>query len=54
MTIHNTLHISLFEPYKANKFLSQIQTPGLTIKIDREPEYQPDEISNSYLQRDQL
>ena len=38
MTIHNTFHILLPEPYEENKFPSQIQTPPPPIDIDGEPE----------------
>ena len=38
MTIHNTCHISLLEPYEDNKFPSQIQTPAPPIERDGEPE----------------
>ena len=37
MTIHNTFHISLLQPYEDNKFPSQIQTPPPRIEIDGEP-----------------
>ena len=44
MTIHNTFHISLLEPYEDNKFPPHIQTPLPPIEIDREPEYELEEI----------
>ena len=34
MTIHNTFHISVLEPYEDNKFPSQIQTAAPPIEID--------------------
>ena len=54
MTIHNTFHISLQEPYEANKFPSQIQTPPPPIEVDGEPEYELEEIINSCLHRNKL
>ena len=54
MTIHNTFHISLLEPYEDNKFPSQIQTPSPPIEIDGEPEYPLEEIIDSRLHRDKL
>ena len=54
MTIHNTFHISLLEPYEDNNFPSQIQTPPPPIEIDGEPEYELEEIIDSYLDRDKL
>ena len=54
MTIHNTFHISLLEPYKDNKFPSQIQTPLPPIEIDGEPEYKLEEILDSRLHRNKL
>ena len=47
MTIHNTFHISLIEPYEDNKFSLQIKTPPPPIEIDREPEYELEEIIDS-------
>ena len=54
MTIHNTFHISLLEPYKDNKFPLQIQTPPPSIEIDGETEYELEEIINSRLHQDKL
>ena len=54
MRIHNTFHISLLEPYEDNKFPSQIQTPPPSIEIDREPEYELEEIIDSCLYRNKL
>ena len=54
MTIDNTFHISLLEPYEDNKFPSQIQTPPPLIEIDGEPEYELEEIIDSRLHRDKL
>ena len=54
MTIHNTFHISLLEPYEDNKFPSQIQIPPPPIEIDGEPEYELEEIIDSRLHRDKL
>ena len=54
MTIHNTFHISLLEPYEDNKFPSQIQTPPSPIEIGGEPEYELEEIIDSRLHRDKL
>ena len=54
MTIHNTFHISLLEPYEDNKFPPQTQTPAPPIKIDGEPEYELEEIIYAHLHRDKL
>ena len=54
MTIHNTFHISLLEPYEDNKFPSQIQTPVPPIEIDGEPEYELEEIIDSHLRQNNL
>ena len=54
MRMHNTFHISLLEPYENNKFPSQIQTPPPPIEIDREPEYELEEIIDSRLYRNKL
>ena len=54
MTIHNTFHISLREPYEDNKFPSQIQTPPPRIEIDGDPEYELEEIIDSRLHRNNL
>ena len=50
MTIYNTFHISLLEPYEDNKFPSQTQTPPPPIEIlEGGPEYKLEEIVNSCL-----
>ena len=49
ITIHNTFHISLLEPYEDNKFPSEIQTPPPPIEIRGEPEYELKEIIDSCL-----
>ena len=54
MTIHNTFHISLLEPYEDNKFPSQIQKPPPPIEIEGEPEYELEEIIHSRLHRNKL
>ena len=54
MTIHNTFHMSLLEPYEDNKFPSQIQTPPPPIAMEREPEYELEESIDSRLHRDKL
>ena len=54
MTIHNTFHISLLEPYEYNKFPSQIQTPPPPMEIDGEPKYELEEIIDPRLHRDKL
>ena len=54
MTIHNTFHISLLEPYEDNKFPSQIQTPAPPIEIDGEPEYELGNIIDSCRHRVKL
>jgi len=38
MKIHNTIHISLLEPYENDKLLSQRQEPPPPIIIEGEPE----------------
>jgi len=47
MTIHNTFHISLLEPYHANQFPAQITEPPAPIQIEGEDEYELDEIIDS-------
>jgi len=43
MSIHNTFHISLLEPYQENQFPSQIKEPPPPIQIEGEEEYESDE-----------
>jgi len=54
MAIHNTFHISLFEPYQDNRFLSQIKEPPPAIQIEGEDEYELDEIIDSRLHYNKL
>ena len=54
MTIHNTFHISVLEPYEDNSFPSQIQTPPPPIEIDGEPAYELEEIIDSRVHRSNL
>jgi len=49
IAIHNTLHISLLEPYQDNRFPSQIKEPPPAIQIEGEDEYELDEIIDSRL-----
>jgi len=49
MRIHNTIHISLLEPYKNNKLPTQRQEPPLPIIIEGEPEYELEEIGDARL-----
>jgi len=49
MKIHNTIHISLLEPYENNKLPSQRQEPPQRIIIEREPEYELEEIVDARL-----
>ena len=44
MTIHKTFHISHLEPYKDNRFPSQIKVPPPPIQLEGEEEYKLDEI----------
>ena len=43
MAIHNTLHITLLEPYQENPFPSQIKEAPPRIQIEGEDEYELDE-----------
>ena len=54
MTIHNTFHISLLEPYKDERFPSQIQTPLTPIKVEGEADYELEEIIDARLHRGKL
>ena len=47
MKIHNTIHITLLEPYQDNRFPSQIQEPPPPIQIEGEDEHELDEIIDS-------
>ena len=47
MKIHNTIHISLLEPYQDNQFPSQLQEPTPLIQIDGEDEHELDKIIDS-------
>jgi len=49
MRIHNSIHISLLEPYENNKLPSQIQEPPPPIIIEGEPEYELEEIVDARL-----
>ena len=49
MRIHNTIHISLLEPYENNKLLAQKQEPPPPIIIEGEPEYELEEIVDARL-----
>jgi len=49
MKIHNTIHISLLEPYEDNKLPSQRQEPPPPIIIEEEPEYELEEIVDARL-----
>jgi len=49
MKIHNTIHISLLEPYEDNKLPSQRQEPPPPIIIEGEPEYELEEIVDAKL-----
>jgi len=49
MKIHNTIHISLLEPYENNKLPSQRQEPPPPIIIEGEPEYELEEIVDGRL-----
>jgi len=49
MKIHNTIHISLLEPYENNKLPSQRQEPPPPIIIEGEPEYELEEIVDARL-----
>ena len=54
MKIHNTIHISLLEPYQDNRFPSQIQEPPPPIQIEGEDEHELDEIIDSQLHYNKL
>jgi len=49
MKIHNTIHISLLEPYEDKKFPSQKQEPSPPVIIEGEPEYELEEIVDARL-----
>jgi len=49
MRIHNTFHISLLEHYHDDKLASQRTQPPPPILIEREPEYELEEIIDSRL-----
>jgi len=49
MRIHNTFHISLLELYHDDKFPSQRTQPPPPIILEREPEYELEEIIDSRL-----
>jgi len=49
MKIHNTIHISLLEPYEDKKLPSQRQEPPPPIIIEGEPEYELEEIVDARL-----
>jgi len=49
MKIHNTIHISLLEPYENNKLPSQRQEPPQPIIIEGELEYELEEIIDARL-----
>ena len=54
MKIHNTIHISLLEPYQDYRFPSQIQEPPPDIQIEGEDEHELDEIIDSRLHYNKL
>ena len=54
MKIHNTIHISLLEPYEDNKFPSQKLLPPPPIEIAGENEYELEEIIDSRLHYNKL
>ena len=54
MRIHNTIHISLLEPYQDNRFPSQIQEPPPPIQIEGEDEHELNEIIDSRLHYNKL
>jgi len=54
MTIYNTFHISLLEPYQDNQFPSQTKEPSPPIQIEGEDEYELDEIIDSGLHYNKL
>jgi len=54
MRIHNTLHISLLDPYSDNKLPSQPSGPPPPVIIEGEPEYKLEEIIDLYLHYNKL
>ena len=54
MAMDNTFHISLLEPYTANRFPSQIKEPPPPIQIEGEDEYELEEIIDSRLHYNKL
>jgi len=54
MAIHNTFHISLFEPYQYNRFPSQNKEPHPPIQIEGENEYELEQIIDSRLHYNKL
>ena len=54
MAIHNTLHISLLEPYQDNRFPSHIKEPPPPVQIEEEKECEHDKIINSRLPYNKL
>ena len=54
MKIHNTIHISLLEPYQDYRFPSQIQEPPPPIPIEGEDEHELDKIIDSRLHYNKL
>jgi len=54
MKIHNTIHISLLEPYENNKLPSQAQEPPPPVIIEGEPEYELEEIVDARLYHGKL
>jgi len=54
MAIHNTLQISLIEPYQDNRFPLQIKEPTPPIQKQGEDEYELDEIIDSRLHYNKL
>ena len=49
MSIHNTFHIQLIEPYENNKLVSQIQTAPPPIEIEGKHKYELEEIIDSHI-----
>ena len=54
MKIHNTIHISLLEPYEDKKLPSQRQEPPAPVIIEGEPEYELEEIVDARLHHGKL
>jgi len=54
MAIYNTFHVSLLEPFQANRFPSQIKEPPPPIQIEGGDEYELDEIIDSRLHYNKL